>query len=247
MARFTPGSPGERLKPTRMDPAAPAIVSSSPVGRPAVGVVAASSATCRAAALGGVGKDESSAAAATTPTASEASMRRCGRLSRQAMAESGSIMATTAIFTSSTRPYAVSNNAEMEPSWVIASSPPATTVVPNAASATGVNLASSTRASTDRHPPGGCTRASAAIPPAQRPAARRWIASRPIPYQAGSTPAACPPAASSTSAPATHIGSVLEPRTTATSARTSTHRRAINTAPERPVEKRQVPADAVPP
>jgi hypothetical protein len=149
------------------------------------------------------------------------------------MAESGSMHAISTIFTSSTRPYAVLTSAWIEPSWVMASSPPATTVAANAASATGVNLLSRTRACCDRQPPGGRTPASAAIPPAQRPAAMRWTASSVIPYQAGSAPAAWPPAASITSAPASHTGSVLEPRTTAMSVRISNPRRAISAAPER--------------
>ena len=59
-------------------------------------------------------------------------MRMWGRLSRHAIAESGSISATRAIFTSSTRPYAVSKSAWIDPSCAMASSPPATTVVAKA-------------------------------------------------------------------------------------------------------------------
>ena len=44
VARFGPGVPGERLRPTRSLPAAPAMVSSSADGSPALGVAAASSA-----------------------------------------------------------------------------------------------------------------------------------------------------------------------------------------------------------
>src|SRR6266511_3060481 len=74
-----------------------------------------------------------------------------------------------------------------------------------AARATGENLASRALLCGPVHSCCGRMVASAMIPPAHRPAASRWAASAVIliPHQGGDAPAACPEAASATTASAT--------------------------------------------
>ena len=80
------------------------MVSSPGAGSPAVGATAAAAAACCSAVVGGAGNDASRAAAPTTQAAMAASTRTRGRPSRQAISESGSMQAISAILATSTRP-----------------------------------------------------------------------------------------------------------------------------------------------